>query len=139
MKWKIKTTDFCHANQRNAYHCNSPWFETFFCYKLYIWCSLVWTSCFLLLILSKLFFRVFLKKCRFLSNSTNIWVWKKYKTALFLLQTYLVIVYDMREVLWLWSELIIQSQSKVLACDVLYLVHIDLYIHRMIQYNITKV
>jgi len=129
----------CNDKQINACHCNSPWFETFFCYKLYIWCSLVWTSCFLLLILSKLIFRMFLKKCCILSNSTNIWVWKKYKTVLFLSQTYLVMVYDMREVLWLWSELIIQSQSKVLACDVFNLVHIDLYIHRMIQYNITKV
>ena len=62
---KIKTTDFCHANQWNAYHCNSPWLETFFCYKLYIWCSLVWTSCFLLLILSKMFFACFWKNAAF--------------------------------------------------------------------------
>ena len=115
-KWKIKTTSFCHGKQRNAYHCSNPWLETQLCYKLYIWCSWTWTSCFLLRISSKLFFWLFLEKCCFWENPNNIWVWKKSKTALFLLETYLVIVYDMWEALWLCSGLKIQSQSKVLVC-----------------------
>ena len=132
MKLKNKNGRFLPWKQRNAYHRSNPWLETQLCYKLYIWCSWTWTSCFLLRISCKIFFWVFLKKCCILQNSNKVWAWRKYKTALFLIQIIFVIVYDMWEVLCLWSGLTIQSQSKVLARYVFYLVHIDLLIHIMV-------
>ena len=132
MKLKNKNGRFLPWKQRNAYHRSNPWLEAQLCYKLYIWCSWTWTLCFLSRILSKIFFSVFWKKSCILQNSNNIWVSKKHKTALFLIQIIFVLVYDMWEVMCLCSGLTIQSQSKVIACYVFYLVHIDLLIHIMV-------